>query len=529
MSLYPGQGNNAGLPPGMAASAGLDVGQFVGHDGSLMSGLDMDMHLPMDLDLDLSGAGDSSFTNGGPQDQQLAAANNPNNSFAAQSQQQQDASALSGAGAGPLPTGFGMQPQQGGGTLTEFTKRRNWSQRIIEELKDFLHILTPDGRILYVSPSCKTITGYEPHMIIGKFIGEYVHPDDSGIFMREFNESIASGNALRFFYRFKKDDGTYLIFECDGHPHISPEPAGATSFGQTPSGQSVPVAGLCRGFFMMARPYPTKNAALLDSFLEHKIENERLMKRIEELKREEVEENAEADRLYQQQATSQAGATPSESQVAASRGQDGSSEAPAPTPNYQGMPPPAKPPISNTALTRQNLDSALSSQKPDSIADKMSRYEANSTHLEGIELLTGLRYRDGERSHGISTGDTSPALIRGDAGIAILLDRDREGSKKEKKKLKVADEYVCADCGTLDSPEWRKGPKGPKTLCNACGLRWAKKEKKRTGDDVKTTNSPGGGMAAQQPLPSGGITGLTSAGLPPGMPQHNSNDSGRSL
>jgi len=34
--------------------------------------------------------------------------------------------------------------------------------------------------------------------------------------------------------------------------------------------------------------------------------------------------------------------------------------------------------------------------------------------------------------------------------------------------------------GTLESPEWRKGPTGPKTLCNACGLRWAKKEKKRS-------------------------------------------------
>lgn len=109
-------------------------------------------------------------------------------------------------------------------TLTEFTKRRNWSQRIIEELKDFLHILTPDGRILYVSPSCKAITGYEAQTLIGRFIAEFVHPDDSGIFMREFNESIASGNSLRFFYRFKKDDGTYMIFECDGHPHISPEP-----------------------------------------------------------------------------------------------------------------------------------------------------------------------------------------------------------------------------------------------------------------------------------------------------------------
>jgi DNA-directed RNA polymerase subunit RPC12/RpoP len=106
-------------------------------------------------------------------------------------------------------------------------------------------------------------------------------------------------------------------------------------------------------------------------------------------------------------------------------------------------------------------------------------------------MLTGLRYRDGERSHGISTGDTSPALIRGDAGIAILLDRDRDGTKEKKKKLKVAEEYVCADCGTLDSPEWRKGPKGPKTLCNACGLRWAKKEKKRAVGDSGTNSNAG--------------------------------------
>jgi len=41
--------------------------------------------------------------------------------------------------------------------------------------------------------------------------------------------------------------------------------------------------------------------------------------------------------------------------------------------------------------------------------------------------------------------------------------------------------------GTLDSPEWRKGPTGPKTLCNACGLRWAKKEKKKPGNGHTAT------------------------------------------
>jgi hypothetical protein len=102
----------------------------------------------------------------------------------------------------------------------------------------------------------------------------------------------------------------------------------------------------------------------------------------------------------------------------------------------------------------------------------MARYEG-ANHLETIEMLTGLRYGDGERSQGISTGDASPNLIRGDAGIQISLDRDGRSSSDKKKKLKIADEYVCTDCGTLDSPEWRKGPNGPKTLCNACGCKSA--------------------------------------------------------
>ncbi|CAK9134957.1 unnamed protein product [Ilex paraguariensis] len=33
---------------------------------------------------------------------------------------------------------------------------------------------------------------------------------------------------------------------------------------------------------------------------------------------------------------------------------------------------------------------------------------------------------------------------------------------------------VCADCSTTKTPLWRSGPKGPKTLCNACGIRQRK-------------------------------------------------------
>jgi PAS domain S-box-containing protein len=416
-----------------------------------MSGLPLDDVMnQMDMDMSsLDGAegthsGGFSFTDPQMQPQPGVAANG--NTMGG------DMTMSSGAGAGPLPTGFGapnMNPS--GSTLTEFTKRRNWSQRVLEELRDLLHILTPDGRVLYVSPSCKQLTGWEPSQVMGRFINEFIHPDDMGIFVKEFNESIASGNPLRFFYRFRKADDTWAIFESHGHPHLSRD---QNSF-------APPNSINCRGFFMMARPYPTKNAALLDSFLEHKIENERLMKRIAELKREEQDEHDDWTKKTEGASTTM---TQSETHATQPMSQ-------ADAVSYAQMPPPAKPVISNTALTRQNLDEALAASKPDSINDKMARYEG-ANHLETIEMLTGLRYRDGERSQGISTGDASPHLIRGDAGIQISLDRDARNASDKKKKLKIADEYVCTDCGTLDSPEWRKGPSGPKTLCNACGCEF---------------------------------------------------------
>ncbi|KAH6669378.1 cutinase gene palindrome-binding protein [Halenospora varia] len=478
--------------PGMMDNSGLSVSQGNpnGHDTSMTGMLDEQMMtdfdgMPMTLDMNNPDNGtQKSYTSSlNPSISQNDPSHPDDKTKQARSPVDKQ---MSGAGAGPLPTGFGAQATLGGGsTLTEFTKRRNWSQRVVEELKDFLHILTPDGRIVYLSPSGKYLTGYSQEELVGKFIVDFIHTDDSGIFVREFNESIATGNPLRFFYRFRKKDGTFTIFESHGHPHLTSE---AAAFGPNNA------AGFCRGFFMMARPYPTKNAGLLDSFLEHKIENERLTKRIEDLKREEAEDAEDAQRNWGKK---HEGRTDNPSEETDAMGPASISTSVPPhmsNPDVMAMPPPAKPSGLNVALTRQNLEDANASTRPDSINDKMARYEG-TTHMETIEMLTGLRYQDGERSHGISTGDQSPALIKGDAGIAIAVDKDTRANDK-RKKIKLPDEYVCTDCGTLDSPEWRKGPSGPKTLCNACGLRWAKKEKKKPGP-------------AQQPpaLPLGQSTG----------------------
>lgn len=51
---------------------------------------------------------------------------------------------------------------------------------------------------------------------------------------------------------------------------------------------------------------------------------------------------------------------------------------------------------------------------------------------------------------------------------------------KYKKRSRAPAPGVCHSCGNSDTPEWRRGPDGARTLCNACGLHFAKLVRRRT-------------------------------------------------
>ncbi|KAG8859383.1 blue light receptor [Tulasnella sp. 330] len=84
-------------------------------------------------------------------------------------------------------------------------------------------------------------------------------------------------------------------------------------------------------------------------------------------------------------------------------------------------------------------------------------------------------------------------------------EKESAAARRKKRKALAAENYVCVTCGRTDSPEWRKGPLGPKTLCNACGLRHSKRTKKRQGDD-DTNLITGSGNDYDDPPPSGTST-----------------------
>lgn len=45
------------------------------------------------------------------------------------------------------------------------------------------------------------------------------------------------------------------------------------------------------------------------------------------------------------------------------------------------------------------------------------------------------------------------------------------GDSKSRKRGRAAPPGRCHSCNRAETPEWRRGPDGARTLCNACGLR----------------------------------------------------------
>ncbi|ORX83604.1 hypothetical protein K493DRAFT_194149, partial [Basidiobolus meristosporus CBS 931.73] len=251
---------------------------------------------------------------------------------------------------------------------TEFTKRRNWQTRVINELKDLYLVLSPTCGLIYCSPSSQETLGYKPEELTGRNVLDLIHVDDSDNFTRMISLS-SKDKRFQLYCRLRKKDDRFVMFEIKGHPRYNP-------------GDFHPTC-----YFCIARPYFSKANAMLDSFLQLKIENELLQKRLREF--------------------------------------GGSSQRPASSDGCSGIP---------------QTDGEKS--PPNTGRSSIDLRGGKSETVDGDIV---------ESPPGYSSGYTP--------------------------KRKAYSERICTECGTTEAPEWRKGPNGPKTLCNACGLRWAKKAK----------------------------------------------------
>ena len=84
---------------------------------------------------------------------------------------------------------------------------------LAENSSDFVALHDIDGRYRYVSPSARTVVGYDPSELEGADPFEYVHPEDLGV-VRERLRAIVNGEADgSTTYRFRHGDGHYVWLE----------------------------------------------------------------------------------------------------------------------------------------------------------------------------------------------------------------------------------------------------------------------------------------------------------------------------
>nr|URY20121.1 blue light receptor WC2 [Flammulina filiformis] len=261
-------------------------------------------------------------------------------------------------------------------SVFDFTKRKRWADLLVTELADsIILILSNTSTILYCGSAITELLGWKDSELMDRPFEDLVLADD----WESLSSTLRKGAEFTVYSRLNsKDTGppANALFEIKGRPSMS-------------------------YFFVMARPYPSRNTAALNTFLDLKIENQRLQQRLREL----------------------TGQSPVEPAAATSN-------------RY----PPSLPLYTSTSLT------------------------------------IGGAFDEPTQSPATARG-TIDALYT--TGTLTERNEDEDGGKKKKaKKMHTSDQYVCITCGRTDSPEWRKGPLGPKTLCNACGLRWAKSQRK---------------------------------------------------
>ncbi|KAJ6531956.1 hypothetical protein B0H19DRAFT_1214221 [Mycena capillaripes] len=61
---------------------------------------------------------------------------------------------------------------------------------------------------------------------------------------------------------------------------------------------------------------------------------------------------------------------------------------------------------------------------------------------------------------------------------------------KYRKRSRATPPGKCHSCNIRETPEWRRGPDGARTLCNACGLHYAKLMRKREKEHGANGSAP---------------------------------------
>ncbi|KAI8889745.1 GATA-domain-containing protein [Backusella circina FSU 941] len=112
---------------------------------------------------------------------------------------------------------------------------------------------------------------------------------------------------------------------------------------------------------------------------------------------------------------------------------------------------------------------------------RLKKYQLASEHPLHLHTNNqGIRPGKQSDKNQASTSKVNSTKDSDESGSALSLSGQRRRAKKPPFQGR------CHSCNTSETPEWRRGPNGARTLCNACGLHYAKHSKKKAIQERET-------------------------------------------
>lgn len=90
-------------------------------------------------------------------------------------------------------------------------------RRLTDNMVEIISQVNIEGVYEYVSPSCKTILGYEPEELYNTSIFNLLHPDDINLMMNYITAGLKTRSFKKTDFRFRCADGTYLFLNTVGN------------------------------------------------------------------------------------------------------------------------------------------------------------------------------------------------------------------------------------------------------------------------------------------------------------------------
>lgn len=114
-----------------------------------------------------------------------------------------------------------------------------------------------------------------------------------------------------------------------------------------------------------------------------------------------------------------------------------------------------------------------------SLTDHLHTLCENVRNIVQQSIIQERASREGNKARGFDDDEVMYDGMKAPYGVPDV----------KKRRGRAAPPGRCHSCNRIDTPEWRRGPDGARTLCNACGLHYAKLERKRQSENKRSKPS----------------------------------------